>query len=83
LDFNNEKSSRHFGVMFRVRIENDHTAVDLRKKEFRTARGHALAGGFMDFAQLTSEELIPHLEPWSAAILCGTGNLQDLERPAA
>ena len=81
-DSDDEKSNRHMGVMFRVKIENDHTAVDLRKKEFRTARGHALAGGFMDFAKLTSEELIPHLESWSAAILCGTENLKNLERAA-
>jgi len=75
-----ESSSRHFGVIFRVLIDNDHTAADLRKKEFRTARGHGLAGGFTNIETFASDDLTSGMENWSRAILRGTNNLQAIKR---
>ncbi|QGZ93204.1 hypothetical protein [Terricaulis silvestris] len=66
-------SSKHFGVIFQVEIDNVHTATDLRKKEFRRARGrgHDLTGRFTSWDELDArvEELA--LESWSRAILKG------------
>jgi predicted NUDIX family phosphoesterase len=76
-DPNDEKSNRHFGVIFRVTINNDHTATDLRKKEFRTGRGHGLAGGFVSSNDLSSAGVRANLETWSLAILNGM-HMQDL-----
>jgi len=70
-DAKDEKSNHHFGVIFRVSIDNDHTATDLRKKEFRTGRGHSLAGGFMPWKELSTGEMKLNLESWSMAILHG------------
>lgn len=77
---NNEKSSRHFGVVFRVEIDNDHTAADLRKKEFRHGRGHGLAGRFVSWKALTSKELQPNLEAWSVSILQNVKNIRGLKQ---
>ena len=74
-DPDDEKSNRHFGVVFKVSIDNEHTAVDLRKKEFRRAREHALGGRFVKPSELSSPELRPNLETWSASILNGFEDL--------
>jgi predicted NUDIX family phosphoesterase len=67
----NPKSSRHLGVVFEADVKNEHTASDMKKKEFRHGRGHGLAGGFISWADLKSHEEELKLEAWSAAILCG------------
>jgi predicted NUDIX family phosphoesterase len=76
---NNEKSNRHFGVIFKVDIDNDVTAADLRKKEFRHGRGHGLAGRFVSWKSLTSKAIEPNLEAWSVSILGGVGDIQGLK----
>ena len=75
----NEKSNRHFGVIFKVEIDNDHTAADLRKKEFRHGRGHGLAGRFVSWRSLKSKEIEPNLEAWSIAILGGITDIRGLK----
>lgn len=74
-DPNDEKSNRHLGVIFRVQIDNDSTANDLKKKEFRRGRGHSLAGRFVEWQSLTPEQSRENLESWSLSIL---NNLQDI-----
>jgi predicted NUDIX family phosphoesterase len=74
----NERSRRHLGVMFRVDIDNDPTATDLRKKEFRHGRGHGLAGRFVSWKALESKELQPNLEAWSLAVLAGVKDVRGL-----
>jgi len=68
-DDSNPESSRHFGVVYKITIDNPHTATDLRKKEFRRQRGHGLIGQFLKLKQIEerSEEL--DLESWSQTIL--------------
>ena len=69
-DSEDEHSSPHFAVVFKVNIDNDHMATDLRKKEFRQGRGHGLAGSFVPWNTLSSsEEVQRSLESWSLAIL--------------
>jgi hypothetical protein len=74
-DKEDDKSNRHFGVIFEVTIDNDHTIADLRKKEFRAGRGHGLAGGFIPLDKLSERET--NLESWSRAILTGLYRLGD------
>jgi len=62
-------SSRHFGVVYRIRIDNPHTAVDLRKKEFRKRRGQGMIGRFDDIGELVAKQDELNLESWSRAIL--------------
>jgi predicted NUDIX family phosphoesterase len=68
---NNSKSNQHLGVMFRAEISNEHTAADLRKKEFRHGRGHGLAGRFVPWKQIKSSESALKLEGWSKAVIQG------------
>src|SRR6266508_3554531 len=68
-DANNPDSSQHLGVIFKVQIDNEHTAIDIRKKKFRRGRGHGLTGSFVTSAQLSSKELKPALESWSSSIV--------------
>jgi len=75
----NENSNRHFGVIFKVEIDNDATAADLRKKEFRHGRGHGLAGQFVSWKLLTSKAVEPNLEAWSVSILDGIVDIQGLK----
>ena len=73
-DPNDPGSSRHFGVIHRIDINNPHTAADLKKKEFRKQRGHGWIGQFVDDWQgLVDgiEEL--NIESWSQAILKAFG----------
>ncbi len=71
-----ENSKRHFGVMFSVTINNDHTATDLRKKEFRKGRGHDVSGSFIGMGELASSDAHSNLESWSQACLRGLTNAQ-------
>jgi len=76
-DRDDEKSNQHFGAVFRVKIENEHTATDLRKKEFRSERGHNIAGGFMSWDELSASVDELNLESWSRAILSNRRLLED------
>lgn len=67
----NPKSNQHLGVMFRAEVKNEHTAADLRKKEFRHGRGHGLAGRFIEWKKLKSGESELKLEAWSTSVLRG------------
>jgi predicted NUDIX family phosphoesterase len=73
-----ENSSRHFGAMFKVNIDNEETAIDLRRKEFRRGRGHGLAGRFIGWSELSKTELQPELETWSLAVLKGLNDIRGL-----
>ena len=64
-----EHSAQHFGVVYRVKVDNAATAIDLRKKEFRTQRGHSLSGQFYDWETLSTMQGQLNLEPWSRAIV--------------
>lgn len=68
-DRDDERSSRHLGLVYRIEIDNPHTATDLRKKEFRRQRGHGLLGQFASAAKLISQQSELSLETWSQAIL--------------
>ncbi len=70
-DKDDEISSRHFGMVYRIRIDNPFTAVDLRNKEFRKQRGYGLVGQFVTWQQLADNELLTMLETWSHAIIHG------------
>ena len=62
-------SAKHFGVVYRIRVDNAATAVDLRKKEFRRQRGHGLSGEFHDWQSLGLKRDELNLEPWSRTIV--------------
>ena len=70
-DKSNESSAKHFGVLFKIDIDNPYTADDLRKKEFRKSRGrgHDLIGQFTDWSEVERREDDLSLEPWSVATL--------------
>lgn len=68
-DADDPKSSRHLGMMYKVQIDNPHTAADLRKKEFRRKRGHSLVGEFVTWADLVDQQDDLNLESWSKAVL--------------
>lgn len=70
-DREEEHSSNHFGVIFRIEIDNENTAIDLRKKEFRKGRGrgHNLVGQFISWGKLRKSSKDLALESWSQSIL--------------
>ena len=68
-DDSNPDSSRHFGVVYRITIDNPHTAADLKKKEFRRQRGHGLSGQFLELQQIEERSDELKLETWSQTIL--------------
>jgi predicted NUDIX family phosphoesterase len=68
-DREDPKSDRHLGVVYQIRIDNPHTAVDLRKKEFRRQRGHGLVGRFIDWRELRALQDQVSLESWSRTII--------------
>jgi predicted NUDIX family phosphoesterase len=72
-DKDDEISRRHFGVVYRVKIDNPHTALNLQRKEFRKRRGHGFTGQFQDFEQVLTPEVQNMLESWSHAVLFGVG----------
>lgn len=76
----NENSSRHIGLMFRVDIDNDHSAADLKKKEFRHGRGHALGGRFVSWEDLQVAGIRENLEAWSLAVVDGRAGIQGLNK---
>jgi len=68
-DRENEYSKRHFGVIYKIVIDNPHTAVDLKKKEFRKQRGHDLIGSFVSGGDVRARQEELNLENWSRTIL--------------
>lgn len=68
-DEEHEISSRHFGIVYTVKIDNAHTAIDLRKKEFRRRRGHGLTGQFLTLDELSAPSVQSTLESWSHEIV--------------
>ena len=68
-DRENPESSRHFGVVYRINIDNPDTAADLKKKEFRRGRGHGLSGEFNTLKETSDKRENLGLESWSMAIL--------------
>jgi predicted NUDIX family phosphoesterase len=59
----------HLGIMLRLRIENDLTAKDLEKKEFRRSRGLGLSGKLIEWMKLQINEASYDLEPWSVDVV--------------
>jgi predicted NUDIX family phosphoesterase len=76
-DPTDQSSCNHFGVMFRVSIDNDETAADLRKKEFRTGRGPGLSGGFVAWKGLPGAD--SNLERWSLSLVNSQNEIQNLK----
>lgn len=68
-DQNDPKSSHHLGMMYSIRIDNPHTAADLRKKEFKRKRGESLVGEFVSWKDLATKADDLNLESWSKALL--------------
>jgi predicted NUDIX family phosphoesterase/thymidylate kinase len=68
-DANDPKSSHHLGMMYSIKIDNPHTAADLRKKEFRRKRGESLVGEFVSWEDLAQKANDLNLESWSRALL--------------
>lgn len=70
-DSGDAHSSKHFGMLFSIEIDNPHTANDLRKKEFRRARGrgHDLVGQFTSWNKLRRNAKDLRLESWSKSVL--------------
>jgi predicted NUDIX family phosphoesterase len=62
-------SRKHLAVIYDVRINSEHTAADLRQKEFRNWRGPSLGGEFVSWDELDGQREELNLEPWSQAIL--------------
>jgi len=72
---NDSSSRRHLGVVYRIDIDNIHTAIDLKKKEFRKQRGHGLFGRFEKWQNLVKNGKKLDLESWSRTILNGVEKL--------
>jgi predicted NUDIX family phosphoesterase/thymidylate kinase len=70
-DREDERSSRHFGLMYSVDIDNPHTAADLKKKEFRRRRGPGMVGEFVAADVLAQNKEEINLESWSRAVIAG------------
>ena len=63
-----ERSAKHLGVFFRVRIEDDAVRQSLEDKEFKTrGRGHSATSRFNSLVELRDATL--DLEPWSKAVV--------------
>ncbi len=66
----NQRESRHMGVVFEVPIEDELVGDHLREKAFKTnGRGHQLLSRFSKPTELLSKQEDLSLEPWSCAIL--------------
>jgi predicted NUDIX family phosphoesterase len=68
-DTDDANSKKHFAMVFKVNIDSENTADDLRKKEFRRWRGPSRAGEFMSWQELKEQASELNLEPWSDSIL--------------
>jgi predicted NUDIX family phosphoesterase len=55
-DRDDAASSRHLGIVFRVEIDNEHTARDLKRKELKKQRGPSLAGSFVGWTELSDKK---------------------------
>jgi len=67
-DAEDEISSRHLGIIYQITIDNSHTALDLKRKEFKSMRGDGFGGRFVDCETLWTQEIQNSLESWSLAI---------------
>jgi len=67
-DADDQMSSKHLGIIYQVEIDNSHTALDLRKKEFRKMRGHGFTGRFVNYQKIWNLETEMALESWSLTI---------------
>lgn len=70
-DRENAKSNKHFGIIYKMNIDNELTAADLKKKEFRKQRGFGLSGNFDDIEVIKAKINDLQLENWSRSILEG------------
>ena len=70
-DREDRHSSQHFGIIYKIHIDNRHTTIDLKKKEFRKRRGHGLIGKFSNIQEIKANQDELQLESWSRAILKG------------
>ena len=73
-DRDDDQSSRHFGLIYGIEIDNPNTAADFRKKEFRRQRGNGLTGEFLNWEQLHRDEVQQRLESWSRTIVRELGS---------
>lgn len=69
-------SSQHFGLIHRIHIDNPHTAIDLKKKEFRKRRGHGLIGTFESIPDIRKNLEKLQLESWSRSIIMSLRELK-------
>lgn len=72
-DKDEDLSSQHLGLVYRLDIDNPYTATDLKKKEFRKRRGDELTGQFHSLSECANHELSSMLESWSHGILRAMG----------
>ena len=63
------KGRQHLGIIFRLNINNQQMAIDLKKKEFRKKRGHGLIGRFSSYKEIISSQDDLSLESWSRSIM--------------
>jgi predicted NUDIX family phosphoesterase len=71
--------SRHLGVMFSARIDDEYVAQSMQDKEFRKAgRGHLMTGTFQAQHQILRSLGELGLEPWSQFVVQNIG----LKEPA-
>jgi predicted NUDIX family phosphoesterase len=68
-DFKDDASNRHFGMVHKVVIDNQLTALNLRNKEFRKQRGYSVSGRFLSVAEIRDKQSDLKLENWSRIII--------------
>ena len=68
-DKNDTGSVQHFGFIYKIDINNNETAMDLKKKEFRKQRGHGLVGKFEHIKTIKSQKTKLGFEIWSETII--------------
>ncbi len=62
-----ERSSRHIGVVFRAEISNNHVALALDQKEFRETRGTSVSGTLIELSHL--KRYFERMGDWSKFIV--------------
>jgi len=71
---NSKLESRHMGLLFKARIDDQIVAESLRDKEFRKAsRGHTMTGTFQTPQQILHSVSELDLEPWSQFVILNIG----------
>jgi predicted NUDIX family phosphoesterase len=63
----NERASRHIGVVYTARLSNDHVALSLRQREFREKRGTSVSGTLIDISTL--KDFFEKMGDWSKFIV--------------